>query len=93
MSAGEFRTLSFTYQAEDADAEVFAVVMGSVAENFAGVTLHEACDETTIGDGEDRGAVEALRELLEEAGRLSELQTQQLERFGDELREWAEEGA
>lgn len=85
------RTIVVTYEADDANAEVFVVVLGSVAENFRGVTIHEVLDETIFDDRDDHGAVDALYSLLTQEGRLTEEQRTQLERFGEELREWSGE--
>jgi hypothetical protein len=82
------RHVVFAYEADDENAEVFLIVLGSVAENFRGVTIHEVVDETILGDGDDRGAIDALYQLITSEGRLTEEQQGQLERFGDELREW-----
>jgi hypothetical protein len=81
----------FTYEADDDEAEVFAVVMGSVAENFRGVTIHEVIDETIFDDQDDRGAVDALYASLTAAGRLSPDQQRLLEEFGEQLRAWGGE--
>lgn len=82
------RTMVFTYEADDEEAEVFAVVMGSVAENFRGVTIHEIVDETIFDDQDDHGAVDALYASLTAAGRLSADQQKLLEEFGEQLRAW-----
>ncbi len=84
----KIRTLIFTYQATDEDAEVFTIVMGSVAENFRGAKLHEVVDETVLGDGDDRGAVDALYQTLTREGRLTDEQRTLLDDFGQQLREW-----
>lgn len=84
----QMRAITFTYEASDEDAEVFAVVLGSVAENFRGVDLHEVVDDTLFQDRDDRGAVDALYAALTAEGRLTDEQRGQLERFGEELREW-----
>lgn len=86
----KIRTLAFTYQADDQHAELFAVVMGCVAENFRGATLHEVLDETVLGDRDDRGALEVLYELVTSDGRLTEEQREELEDFGRRLNDWWE---
>lgn len=86
----KLRTMVITYGATDEDAETFMVVLGSVAENFRGVELHEFVDETILEDaGDDRGAIDALYARMTAEGRLSREQREQLERFSEELREWA----
>jgi len=82
------RHIVVAYEANDENAEVFVVVLGSVAENFRGVTIHEVVDETIFDDRDDHGAIDALYQLLTSEGRLTADQRGQLERFGDELREW-----
>jgi hypothetical protein len=85
----ELRTLTLTYRAQDQEeAEVFATVIGSMAENFGGVILHEVVDETVFPDRDDHGAVDAMLEALLEVGRLAHAQVEQLDRFGSELRAW-----
>lgn len=90
FSGEKMRAMTFTYEAGDEEAEVFAVVMGSVAENFRGVTLHEIVDDTVFHDRDDHGAVDALYEVLTREGRLTDKQRAQLAEFSDALRDWRE---
>lgn len=80
------RTAFLTYQATDEDAEVFMVVLGSVAENFRGVELVDFQDDTVFAEGEDPMVL--LHSMATDEGRLTGDQLRQLREFGEQLAEW-----
>jgi hypothetical protein len=81
------RTMFITYEAGDDAAEVFMVVMGSIIENFKGVSLVEYQDDTVFADGG-----EAMGALYEMAARrpLTEEQRSALDSFTEQLEGWTD---
>lgn len=80
------RILFLTYSADDDAADTFMVVLGSVAENFRGVTVVEYQDDTVFA--EDEGAMAVLHKLATGAERLTESQQAELKAFTLALGEW-----
>lgn len=80
------RTLFLTYEGDNDSADTFMVVLGSVAENFRGITVIEYQDDTVFAEDEDAMAV--LHKLATGAERLTPSQQAELKAFTLALGEW-----
>lgn len=84
----KLRTMAMTYEATQDDADTFMVVMGSIAENFRGVELHDFQDDS-IFDEEDKATIAAtLHRMHTKEDRLTEEQRAELDSFTRKLNEW-----
>lgn len=81
------RTWVVAFEADDGTAEVAAVVVGSVLENFRGLRLAEFQDETALGDNPGATAVDVLHEVLTSRP-LSRGQLELVRELVNDIEEW-----
>ena len=83
------RTWVIAFEATDGAAEVAAVVVGSVLENFRGVTMAEFTDETALAGPAGSEAVDVLHEVLTSRP-LTPEQARSVKEFVDDITTWEE---
>lgn len=90
MSEPRLRTWAIAFEATDEAAEVAAVVVGSVLENFRGVTMAEFVDETAFAEETGSEAVDVLHQVLTSRP-LSQEQLASVKEFVKDIEAWEEQ--
>lgn len=84
----KLRTMAMTYESTQDDADTFMIVMGSIAENFRGIKLHDFQDDS-IFDAEERASIAAtLHRMRTRGDHLTDEQRAELDNFTRSLNEW-----
>lgn len=84
----KLRTMAMTYEATQDDADTFMVVMGSIAENFRGVTLVDYQDDSIFDEEERADIALTLHRMRSKGGHLTEEQQAELDSFTRTINEW-----
>lgn len=83
----ELHTCFMTFEADAETRDMFYMVVGSIAENFRGVSLVEFQDDTILGEAPEH-VTSAMYKMATSESRLTEEQREEIERFSRTVAEW-----